>query len=106
MTSRSDLLVDVDTLAAELGSARPPVLLDVRWNLVGPPGRLAYEEAHLPGAVFADLDTDLSGRRGAGGRHPLPEAADFQAAMRCLGVSTDSNVVVYDAGNSVPASRA
>jgi thiosulfate/3-mercaptopyruvate sulfurtransferase len=106
VTACSNLLVDVETLAAELASGHPPVLLDVRWNLLGPPGRSAYEDGHLPGAVFADLDADLSGRRGAGGRHPLPKAADFQAAMRRLGVSTDRNVVVYDAGNSVPASRA
>jgi thiosulfate/3-mercaptopyruvate sulfurtransferase len=106
MTQRADLLVDVATLAAELATPRPPVLIDVRWSLVGPPGRRSYEAGHLPGAVFADLDAELSGRRGAGGRHPLPEAADFEASMRRLGVSRDSRVVVYDAADSVSASRA
>lgn len=102
----SHLLVDVSTLAAELGSPRPPVVIDVRWSLAGPPGRLAYEAGHLPGAVFADLDTDLSGRRGAAGRHPLPDPADFEAAMRRLGVDNARPVVVYDAADSVPAARA
>jgi thiosulfate/3-mercaptopyruvate sulfurtransferase len=103
---RSDLLVDVVSLASELAGDAPPVLIDVRWSLAGPPGILAHRAGHLPGARFADLDTELSGRRGAGGRHPLPDAADFELLMRRLGVPDDSAVVVYDAGDSVPASRA
>jgi len=39
---------------------RPPVLLDVRWRLAGPPGIDSYQQGHLPGAVFADLDRDLA----------------------------------------------
>lgn len=102
----AELLVDAESLAAELAGPNPPVLIDVRWSLTGPPGRLAYDAGHLPGAVFADLDTELSGRRGAGGRHPLPDAADFETLMRRLGINHDSEVVVYDAADSVPASRA
>ena len=100
------MLVDAVSLAAELSSATPPVVIDVRWSLTGPPGRLAYDAGHLPGAVFADLDDDLCGRRGEGGRHPLPSAVDFESLMRRLGVSGSSSVVVYDAADSVPASRA
>jgi len=106
MTVRSELLVDVATLSAELAGARPPVLIDVRWSLAGPPGLEAYHAGHLPGARFADLDTELAGRRGAGGRHPLPEAVDFESLMRRLGVRNDSAVVVYDAADGVPAARA
>jgi len=88
-----DLLVDASALAAELASPRPPLLIDARWSLAGPPGRLAYDDGHLPGAVFADLDTDLSGRRGGAGRHPLPDTADFEAVMarvkEALGKSQD-----------------
>jgi thiosulfate/3-mercaptopyruvate sulfurtransferase len=102
----SDLLVDVASLASELAGDTPPVVIDVRWSLAGPPGILAYREGHLPGARFADLDTELAGRRGAGGRHPLPDAADFELLMRRLGVDDDSAVVVYDAADSVSASRA
>ncbi len=106
MTSRTDLLVDAASLAVEIAGDRPPVVIDVRWSLAGPPGIAAYQAGHLPGARFADLDTDLSGRRGAGGRHPLPETADFEVLMRRLGVDGDSAVVFYDAADSVPASRA
>jgi thiosulfate/3-mercaptopyruvate sulfurtransferase len=103
---RSELLVEVASLASELAGERPPVLLDVRWSLAGPPGLEAYRSGHLPAARFADLDTELAGRRGAGGRHPLPEPADFESLMRRLGVGRDSAVVVYDAADGVPAARA
>jgi thiosulfate/3-mercaptopyruvate sulfurtransferase len=106
MTPRSELLVDVATLTVELAGDHPPLLVDVRWSLAGPPGIEAYRAGHPPGARFADLDTDLAGRRGAGGRHPLPEAAEFEGTMRRLGVSNDSAVVVYDAADGVPAARA
>ena len=54
-------------LAAALGGAAPPVLLDVRWRLGGPPGLDRYRDGHLPGARFADLDRDLAGPPGPGG---------------------------------------
>jgi thiosulfate/3-mercaptopyruvate sulfurtransferase len=100
------MLVDAQSLAAELAGDRPPVVIDARWTLTGPPGILSYRAGHLPGARFADLDTELSGRRGVAGRHPLPEAADFEQLMRRLGVNDDSAVVTYDALDSVPAARA
>ena len=99
-------LVDAATLAAELAGDCAPVLLDARWRLGGPPGADSYLAGHLPGAVFADLDRDLAGPPGAGGRHPLPDAAVFQAAMRRAGVSTGWPVVVYDDGDSIAAARA
>jgi thiosulfate/3-mercaptopyruvate sulfurtransferase len=102
----TNLLITPAELNAALESPTPPKLIDVRWSLTGPPGIGAYRAGHLPGAVFADLDTELSGRRGAAGRHPLPLAADFEQLMRRLGIDDASSVVVYDAGDSVPASRA
>jgi thiosulfate/3-mercaptopyruvate sulfurtransferase len=84
------------------------VLLDVRWRLAGspgPPGIAAYRAGHLPGAVFTDLDRDLSGAPGPGGRHPLPEAAAFQLAMRRAGVSDGRDVVVYDEADATAAAR-
>ena len=92
-------------LAAELAQDRPPVLLDVRWRLAGPPGIDSYRQGHLPGAVFADLDRDLAGPPGPAGRHPLPDPAAFQAAMRAAGVSRDRPVVVYDDGDAMSAAR-
>ena len=104
----STLLVKPGELAAELAQDRPgepPVLLDVRWRLAGPPGIDSYRQGHLPGAVFADLDRDLAAPPGPAGRHPLPDPAVFQAAMRAAGVSWDWPVVVYDDGDAMSAAR-
>ncbi|WP_019631154.1 sulfurtransferase [Actinomadura atramentaria] len=98
-------LIDVGTLARRLYREPAPVLLDVRWNLAGPPGVEAYRRGHLPGAVFVDLDRDVAGEPGAGGRHPLPEPAAFQDAMRRAGVRADRTVVVYDESDSTAAAR-
>lgn len=78
----------------------------MRWRLTGPPAADDYAAGHLPGAVFADLDTDLASPPGDGGRHPLPPAAAFEAAMRRLGVSGDSRVVAYDFADASTAARA
>ena len=80
-------------------------LLDVRWSLNGPPGIDEYLKGHIPGAVFVDLDRELSAPPGPGGRHPLPDAWSFTAAMRRAGVSRSRPVVVYDAGDSMAAAR-
>ena len=98
------LLVSPGALAAELAQD-PPVLLDVRWRLGGPPGIDSYRQGHLPGAVFSDLDRDLAGPPGPLGRHPLPDPAVFQAAMRAAGVSRDRPVVVYDDSDATSAAR-
>jgi thiosulfate/3-mercaptopyruvate sulfurtransferase len=106
---RDSLLISARALAAELapvkGPEQAPVLLDVRWRLAGPPGLDSYQQGHLPGAVFADLDRDLAGPPGPGGRHPLPDPAAFQAAMRAAGVSSGRAVVVYDDGDAMAAAR-
>ncbi len=97
--------------AAELrslhGAGSPPTLLDVRWALSTGPDRGAYEAGHLPGAVFVDLDAALAGPVGGGerGRHPLPDAEAFTAAMRAAGVSAGRPVVVHDAGGAMAAAR-
>ena len=97
-TDRDRLLVSVGALAAELAEGPTPVLLDVRWRLAARPGIESYRRGHLPGAVFADLDRDLAGPPGPAGRHPLPDPAAFQAAMRAAGVSQDRPVVVTTTG--------
>jgi thiosulfate/3-mercaptopyruvate sulfurtransferase len=106
MDTAVSLLIDPRAVAGELAGDAVPVLIDVRWRLGGPPGAASYQAAHLPGAVFVDLDRDLAGPPGADGRHPLPDAASFQAAMRRAGVSARQPVVAYDDGDSVAASRA
>lgn len=104
-TGRDGLLISAPALAAELAGNPAPVVLDARWRLAGPPGIDSYRSGHLPGAVFADLDRDLAGPPGSGGRHPLPDPAAFQAAMRAAGVSRDRPVVLYDDGDAMAAAR-
>jgi thiosulfate/3-mercaptopyruvate sulfurtransferase len=105
MTGTSRLLVSPAVLAEELASEPGPVLLDVRWRLGGPPGIDSYRAGHLPGAVFVDLDRDLAAPPGPGGRHPLPDPAVFQQAMRAAGVSRDRPVVAYDDRDAAAAAR-
>lgn len=103
---RGRVLVDAGQLARSLASDRPPVIADVRWTLGGPPGLADFEVGHIPGAHWVDLERELSARpSGPGGRHPLPDVRVFESAMRRIGVTTDSAVVVYDAGTSLAASR-
>ncbi|QGN56984.1 sulfurtransferase [Nostocoides sp. HKS02] len=92
-----------------LATGAEPVLVDVQWNLTaagGPPGRDLYAAAHLPGAHHVDLDAELAGPPGPGGRHPLPTAQAVQAALRRCGAHDDSAIVVYDQGLSFAAARA
>jgi len=104
--SAAATLITADELAGLLAGEQPPTLLDVRWRLGGPPGRELYQAGHIPGAAFVDLDLELAGQPGAGGRHPMPDADDFAAAMRRAGVSGDRLAVVYDDADSTAAARA
>ena len=78
-------------------------VLDFRWYLSGRRGRDSYAEGHIPGAVFVDLE-DVTGETGPG-RHPLPTAEQFAAAMRAAGVSSRTMVVVYDDASGTVAAR-
>jgi thiosulfate/3-mercaptopyruvate sulfurtransferase len=104
--SNVDPLISVAELADAVAAATAPVLLDVRWRLGGPPGIDGYRAGHLPGAVYADLDSQLAGPPGDRGRHPLPDTPVFEAAMRAAGVCTDGPVVVYDEADATTAARA
>ncbi len=107
-------IISASELASDLAAGSPPVLLDVRWQLslakaAGEPsfdGRAEYAAGHLPGAVYIDLDRELAGAPGTGGRHPLPDLTEFGAVMRKAGVSSRTPVVVYDGGQGWAAARA
>jgi thiosulfate/3-mercaptopyruvate sulfurtransferase len=98
------VLVHADELRAETGRM---VLLDVRWALDDRRGREHHRAGHLPGAVFVDLDEELSDPPSPeAGRHPLPSAQRLQAAARRWGIRTGDRVVVYDDGGGLAAARA
>lgn len=99
-------LISVSEFFGLLSAPVPPVVLDVRWRLGGPPGIDSFHAGHVPDAVYIDMERVLSGPPGALGRHPLPSAAAFTAAMRAAGVSSGRDVVVYDDGDGLPAARA
>jgi thiosulfate/3-mercaptopyruvate sulfurtransferase len=100
-------LIGVDSLQNLLGKPRL-VLLDCRFDLLKPDaGRQAYLSAHIPGALYADLNLDLSAPVGpATGRHPLPRPDALTRRLGELGVGNDSQVVAYDEANGSFAARA
>jgi thiosulfate/3-mercaptopyruvate sulfurtransferase len=82
------------------------VIVDCRWTLGKPGvGRQAWLEGHIPGAAFLDVDDDLAAEPGERGRHPLPEAADFEAAANRAGIRSTSRVVAYDEAGEGGATR-
>jgi thiosulfate/3-mercaptopyruvate sulfurtransferase len=83
------------------------VVIDCRADLVDKDfGRRAYDTAHLPGAFFIDLETELSGPRTASsGRHPLPDPASLAARLATCGVGNHTQVVAYDDASGMFAAR-
>ena len=105
-------LISVQELAALHASGRPLMVFDCSFDLTQPAaGKAQYLQAHVPGAVFADLDHDLSAKHGvpgahgsvaaseqaaSGGRHPLPNRERFAVWLSSIGFSNDMQAVVYD----------
>ncbi|HZO02325.1 MAG TPA: sulfurtransferase [Burkholderiales bacterium] len=82
-------------------------VFDCRHDLAKPElGEQQYREGHIPGAVFAHLDRDLSGRKtGNNGRHPLPDPQDFEKWLEKTGLTPKDHAVCYDAGPGAMAAR-
>jgi len=103
----ADVFVTTDELAKLLDDGGPVTLLDVRWQLSQPDGRVDHERGHLPGAVYVSLDDELSDHTVDGrGRHPLPSGSSLQQAARRWGVRKGVPVVVYDDWNRAGSARA
>lgn len=83
------------------------VIVDCRFDLSNTSwGETAYLAEHIPKAVYAHLDRDLSGpKTGRNGRHPLPEINEFERRVCAWGISARTQVVVYDQDNGMYASR-
>lgn len=82
-------------------------VLDCRFDLMEPKaGRSAYVQGHVPGAIFLDLEDDLSAPRGKhGGRHPLPAPQVFAQRLAALGIARGEPLLLYDDSRCVFAAR-
>jgi thiosulfate/3-mercaptopyruvate sulfurtransferase len=105
----SHTLISATELAALLDpdAGTDVLVLDCRFSLPAPEaGQQAYAQGHVPGAVYAHLDRDLSGTKtGKNGRHPLPAPADFLATLHRWGLTPDTEVVAYDDAGGMFAAR-
>lgn len=92
---------------AELAAHPQWRVFDCRHDLAKPDwGEQQYREAHIPGALFAHLERDLSApKTGRNGRHPLPAASDFVGWVEKAGLRPSDQVVCYDAANGSMAAR-
>lgn len=83
------------------------VIVDCRFDLTRPEsGFEDYLKSHIPGAVYANLDKDMSGTRTAlSGRHPLPEAEQFARRLSAWGIDPSRQVILYDASGGSYAAR-
>jgi thiosulfate/3-mercaptopyruvate sulfurtransferase len=99
-------LVSAGNLAQHLTDSQW-LIVDCRFDLTQPAaGEAAYTAGHIPGAIYAHLDRDLSSPiTPTTGRHPLPDPERFAATLSRWGVGADTQVIAYDADNGMYASR-
>ncbi|WP_077614842.1 sulfurtransferase [Caenibacillus caldisaponilyticus] len=101
-----DPIVGQDWLAQRLGSPNI-VVVDCRFNMADPEeGKREYERFHIPGAVYFDLEEDMSGPvTEHGGRHPLPDPKTFAEKLGERGIDHTKTVIAYDDQNGAMAAR-
>lgn len=99
-------LISTEALAAHLADPEW-VIVDCRFDLANPAwGAQQFHASHIPGAVYAHLDRDLSGpKTGTNGRHPLPNDENFKAWLGQQGIGLGVQVAAYDQDNGMYASR-
>jgi len=101
-------LITVDRLKRRLENKQNnTVIIDVRFQLNDPDaGRKTYLEGHIPGAVYLDLNRDLSGKvEKHGGSHPLPDIDILAAKIGQIGIDHETKVIIYDQDNDMFAAR-
>ncbi|WP_188456044.1 sulfurtransferase [Virgibacillus oceani] len=101
-------LVSVKWLAERLKkNPETAVVIDVRFSLTdAEAGKKAYEKGHIPGAMYLNLNKDLSSPvQEHGGNHPLPDVDDFSTKLGEIGVDRETTVVIYDQHNDMFAAR-
>lgn len=92
-------LISVDELAQAIDHC---LVVDCRYDLGNPKaGAAAYAQAHIPSAVFIDMETQLSApKNGSNGRHPMPSSDAVRALLESIGLNDDTQLVVYDVGGT------
>jgi thiosulfate/3-mercaptopyruvate sulfurtransferase len=100
-------LITTNQLQELLNSGANVLICDCRFDLAQPSaGREAYTKGHIRGAIYVDLETDLSGSKtGTNGRHPLPDPNHWATIRQRLGIDSNSHVIAYDSQGSAFASR-
>ena len=108
MASVHTTLITVQALRSMLDEGQPLVILDASFDLADPAaGERAHMAAHLPGARYVHLERDLSAPpTGRNGRHPLPERSALASTVGQLGITPETQVVIYDRQASMFAARA
>ncbi len=93
--------------AQELLNRQDVVIVDCRFSLTGADeGRRLYDQGHIPGACYLDLNRDMSTTpQEHGGRHPLPDPVVFAATLARCGIDKTTEVVAYDDSRLAMASR-
>jgi thiosulfate/3-mercaptopyruvate sulfurtransferase len=105
-TKTYDKLIEAPELA-QIADDAAVAIVDCRFDLARPQwGAAAYAEAHIPGALFADMEKDLSDPvTPTTGRHPLPNVERFAETLGRWGIDDRMQVIAYDQDNGAPASR-
>jgi thiosulfate/3-mercaptopyruvate sulfurtransferase len=113
-------LISVDELKALIAAAKPLMIFDCSFDLMNPAaGEEQYRKAHIPGAIYAHLDTNLSDQgivepdgthhphpdAASSGRHPLPSREKFAMWLSSVGFTNDMQAVVYDRSNASHCGR-
>ena len=108
MNPDHETLISATDLRTLLAGGHAPLLLDCSFDLGDPAaGERAWAAGHLPGALHAHLDRDLSGpKTGLNGRHPLPDRRTFATLAGAWGLTPGRQVVVYDGQGATYAARA
>jgi thiosulfate/3-mercaptopyruvate sulfurtransferase len=101
------LLIEAAQLKNDLESDKDLLLFDTRFDLTNPKaGYESYLDGHIPSAIYVDVDHDLaSEKNGQNGRHPLPMIEQWIKTCASLGITKNSNVVIYDNQSCIFAAR-
>lgn len=100
-------IITANQLEELINEGSDVLICDCRFDLTNTlAGSELYKAAHITGAIYVNVDQDLSGKKtGMNGRHPLPSAEDWAKTRQRLGIAKQTHVVAYDSHGGTFASR-